>query len=136
MTSWTNEFHCEIMVVHNIRTRTSFCFSSCYWESQDNTCNILKSKLVIFPTSSCLMQKCTEQGERYQTVRGVSCIFDWSNCSLQKNLEYFSSLVLLLFVWVKICQHYFTFIDDIFLHPTILNSYFFVLVQMGIVMSI
>ncbi len=26
MISWTNDFHCETMVVHNIRTTTSFAF--------------------------------------------------------------------------------------------------------------
>ena len=99
MISWTNDFHSEIMVVHNIRTTTSspFQVAICYLESQDNTWMLI----VIFPSSSCLMQKCTEQGEQYNTILGVSYIFYWSNCSLQK-IRYFCPSLWMLIVWVKI----------------------------------
>ena len=62
--------------------------------------------------------------ESFAFLIGVSAVF--------KKCRIFASLVLLLLVWVKKFQHYFTFIDDIFLHPTIFNSHFFVLVQTGV----
>ena len=107
-------------------------FWSCYLESWGNTWNLVKARH--FPVILLLRAKMHRADRMVPTSSWSHIVFLIGVSSALNTLWHiYVGLVLQLIVWVTNFQHYFTFIDENNLCPTILNRYLLFLL-VGVVM--